>query len=243
MIPALIPPQAPLDQLVHGSAPAAPAHRVADGDVVYGVCTVGEAGRILDRHSPQSEQLLRYRNGKPITHRRYDHLWNRIGEHLPWVLTQGVSTHWLRHTTLTWVERTLIQCSPRDPEAKGLVERANGYLETSFLPGRVFTSPADFNAQLGEWLIKANRRHHRRLECRPLDRWETDRQSMLEPPPVNPVVGWRLTTRLPRDHYVRLDSNDYSVHPAAIGRRVQVRADPEQVVVTLAGTELARHQR
>ncbi|WP_280457972.1 hypothetical protein [Nocardia carnea] len=50
MIPALIPPQAPLDQLVHGSAPVAPVHRVADGDVVYGVCTVGEAGRILDRH-------------------------------------------------------------------------------------------------------------------------------------------------------------------------------------------------
>ncbi|WP_342751635.1 hypothetical protein [Streptomyces cahuitamycinicus] len=28
---------------------------------------------------------------------------------------------------------------PRDPEAKGLVERANGYLETSFLPGRHFS--------------------------------------------------------------------------------------------------------
>ncbi|MEV5086223.1 DDE-type integrase/transposase/recombinase, partial [Streptomyces sp. NPDC056159] len=39
-------------------------------------------------------------------------------------------------------------CRPRDPEAKGLVERANGYLETSFLPGRVFTGPDDFNAQL-----------------------------------------------------------------------------------------------
>ncbi|HEY6798608.1 MAG TPA: hypothetical protein VI248_28355, partial [Kineosporiaceae bacterium] len=24
----------------------------------------------------------------------------------PWVATQGVSAHWLRHTTLTWVERT-----------------------------------------------------------------------------------------------------------------------------------------
>ena len=31
--------------------------------------------------------------------------------------------------------------------------------------------------------------------------------------------------RLPRDHYVRLDSNDYSVHPAEIGRRIEVRAD------------------
>ncbi|GIE90719.1 tyrosine-type recombinase/integrase [Actinoplanes regularis] len=51
------------------------------------------------------DQLLRYRNCQPITSRRYDHLWTRIGEHLPWVAAQGISTHWLRHTTLTWVER------------------------------------------------------------------------------------------------------------------------------------------
>jgi integrase/recombinase XerC len=51
-------------------------------------------------------QLLRYRNGRPITTRRYDHLWKRLGRHLPWVAVQGISTHWLRHTTLTWVERT-----------------------------------------------------------------------------------------------------------------------------------------
>lgn len=50
-------------------------------------------------------QLLRYRDGDPITYRRYDHLWDRLGRHLPWVRTLNVSTHWLRHTTLTWVER------------------------------------------------------------------------------------------------------------------------------------------
>ena len=27
------------------------------------------------------------------------------GRHLPWVRTQQLSTHWIRHTTLTWVER------------------------------------------------------------------------------------------------------------------------------------------
>lgn len=58
-----------------------------------------------DRGSSPSEQLLRYRNGRPITARRYDHLWLRLGKHLPWVATQQISTHWLRHTTLTWVER------------------------------------------------------------------------------------------------------------------------------------------
>lgn len=58
-----------------------------------------------ERNAPANGRLLRYRDGKPITHRRYDHLWQRIGEYLPWVATQQISTHWLRHTTLTWVER------------------------------------------------------------------------------------------------------------------------------------------
>ena len=58
-----------------------------------------------ERSAAPPEQLLRYRNGHPITARRYDHLWTRIGHHLPWVATQQITTHWLRHTTLTWVER------------------------------------------------------------------------------------------------------------------------------------------
>jgi integrase/recombinase XerC len=57
------------------------------------------------RHAERDGQLLRYTGGQPLTYRRYDHLWARIGSHLPWVATQGISTHWIRHTTLTWVER------------------------------------------------------------------------------------------------------------------------------------------
>jgi integrase/recombinase XerC len=57
------------------------------------------------RGNSSGQQLLRYRNGRPITARRYDYLWSRLGQHLPWVAAQQVSTHWLRHTTLTWVER------------------------------------------------------------------------------------------------------------------------------------------
>ena len=58
-----------------------------------------------ERHAPPDGRLLRYTDGRPVTYRRYDGLWVRIGRHLPWVRTQQVSTHWLRHTTLTWVER------------------------------------------------------------------------------------------------------------------------------------------
>jgi hypothetical protein len=60
----------------------------------------------VERGAPSDGQLLRYRRSRgPITYRRYDHLWVRIGLALPWVAVQQISTHWLRHTTLTWVER------------------------------------------------------------------------------------------------------------------------------------------
>jgi transposase len=137
----------------------------------------------------------------------------------------------------------VVQCRPRDPEAKGLVERANGYLETSFLPGRTFTGPADVNAQLQDWLPRANTRQHRVLGCRPVDRITTDRDAMVALPPVEPLTGWRATTRLPRDHYVRVAGNDYSVHPSAVGRRVEVHADLDTVTVTCAGHIVATHTR
>lgn len=66
---------------------------------------------------------------------------------------------------------------------------------------------------------------------------------MVGLPPVAPAVGWRTSTRLARDHYVRIASNDYSVHPSVIGRLVEVVADPEQVTVTCGGRLVARHDR
>jgi transposase len=137
----------------------------------------------------------------------------------------------------------IVLVGPADPEAKGLVERANGYLETSFLPGRVFTSPADFNAQLGDWLGLVNRRARRVLGCAPVERLEADRAAMLGLPPVAPATGWRQTLRLPRDHYMRLDANDYSVHPSVIGRRIEVAADLERVRAWCDGRLVADHGR
>ena len=139
------------------------------------------------------------------------------------------------------------QRRPRDPEAKGLVERADRYFAVTYMLGRSFTSPADFNGQLRVWLAGADQRHHRRLGARPVDRWKADHAAMLTLPPVAPGSGWTTNLRLPRDHYIRLDGNDYSVDPAAVERRVLITADLEQVVVTLAdgrgGVWFARHAR
>jgi transposase len=137
----------------------------------------------------------------------------------------------------------VIVCRPADPEAKGLIERAHDYLERSFLPGRTFTGPGDFNAQLQHWLSLVNTRRRRALGCAPTDRITADRQRMLALPPVAPGTGWRASLRLPRDHYIRLDSNDYSVHPAVIGRRIEVIADLARVRVLCDGATVADHER
>jgi transposase len=137
----------------------------------------------------------------------------------------------------------VVVCKPADPEAKGIIERAHDYLERSFLPGRTFTSPADFNTQLAGWLALVNTRPRRALGCSPAERIGADKQAMLALPPVAPVTGWRASARLARDHYVRLDSSDYSVHPAVIGRRIEVTADLARVQVFAEGRLVADHER
>jgi len=137
----------------------------------------------------------------------------------------------------------LVLLPPRDPESKGVVERRNGWFETSFMPGRTFASAADFNEQFTDWLGTANTRVVRTIGARPADRLEADKAAMLTLPPVPPVVGWRNQVRLGRDYYVRVASNDYSVDPTAIGRMVQVRADLDRVQVKLDGRLVGDHPR
>ena len=137
-----------------------------------------------------------------------------------------------------------IVLAPGHPERKGVVERANGYLETSFLPGREFGSVDDFNTQLYDWLEnRANLRIHSGLRCRPSERIDADLAAMLPLPPVLPDTDWCTQTRLGADHWVRVDTNDYSVHPKAIGRRIEIRLDDDQVTVTCGREVVARHDR
>ena len=137
----------------------------------------------------------------------------------------------------------IVQLKPFDPESKGIVERANQYLETSFLPGRTFTSVEDFNQQLVDWLPIANSRLVRAIRARPTELVDADRAAMIPLPVVAPLLGFQARILLGRDYYVRVHGNDYSVDPSAIGRMVDIRADLHQVIVRLNGVLLATHQR
>ena len=137
----------------------------------------------------------------------------------------------------------LVLLKPRDPETKGVVERRNGWFETSFMPAREFASPSDFNDQFNDWLNRSNQRVVRTTGASPAGRLATDRAAMLPLPPVPPVVGWANQVRLGRDYYVRIAANDYSVDPAMIGRMVNVHADLDRVQVHHAGRLVAEHPR
>jgi transposase len=133
-----------------------------------------------------------------------------------------------------------------DPEAKGVVERLQGFLETSFEPGRLFAGTFDFQEQLDRWFReRANVRFHRTLRCRPADRLPQELQAMRPLPEPMPDVDRRFVTRVAPDPYLRVDSNDYSLEPRLVGRRVEARlSQRELLAVALDTGELAcRHAR
>jgi transposase len=136
-------------------------------------------------------------------------------------------------------------CEPADPQAKGAVERLQGYAETNFEPGRVFANETDFQDQLDTWFEKVNARTHKTLRARPVDRLADELAAMTALPALAPDSRRRWVTRVPTDPFVRFDTCDYSLDPGLVGRRVEIRvSDREVIAVALDTGQLAcRHAR
>jgi hypothetical protein len=108
---------------------------------------------------------------------------------------------------------------------------------------RSFANELEFQEQLDRWFaVRANVRFHRTLRCRPADRLAEELTVMRPPPSGCPTstAAW-----VPPDPYVRVDSNDYSLDPRLVGRRVELRiSQRELLAVALDTGELAcRHVR
>jgi transposase len=137
-------------------------------------------------------------------------------------------------------------CDAGDPQAKGVVERLQDFAERSFEPGRIVANELDYQTQLDAWFDeRANPRMHKTLRCRPIDRLLEERQLMAPLPMAPPDVDRRWVLRVAPDPYLRFDTNDYSLDPALVGRRVEARiTDREVLAVALDTGELAcRHAR
>jgi integrase/recombinase XerC len=59
----------------------------------------------LDHEPRPDDAVFRYRDGHPLTRRRYNSLFERVQRHLPWCGEAGVSIHWIRHTAISNIER------------------------------------------------------------------------------------------------------------------------------------------
>jgi len=137
-------------------------------------------------------------------------------------------------------------CAKGDPQAKGVVERLQGFMERSFEPGRCFANELDYQLQLDTWFTeRANARTHKTLRARPIDRLADERQTMAPLPAVGPDTDRRWVLRVPPDPYLRFDSCDYSLDPRLVGRRVEARVSEREVLAVALDTgELAaRHPR
>ena len=128
-------------------------------------------------------------------------------------------------------------CRQRDPQAKGGVERFQGYLETSFEPARVFVNEHDYQAQLDGWIDeKANRRLHRTLRSRPVDLLAEELAVMGSLPARLPDLDRRSVLRVGHDPYLRFDTCDYSLDPRLVGQRVETRISQTRIVAVAVGS-------
>jgi transposase len=137
-------------------------------------------------------------------------------------------------------------CERGDPQAKGVVERLQDFIERSFEPGRRFANELDYQLQLDAWFDdRANPRMHKTLRCRPIDRLIEERAVMAPLPAQAPDTDRRWVIRVPRDPHLRFDTCDYSLDPGLVGRRVEARVSEREVTAVALDTgELAcRHPR
>ena len=134
---------------------------------------------------------------------------------------------------------------PRDPEAKGALERSHRFMRTNFEPGRSFANELDYQLQLDEWCDKVNARLHRTTRAVVAERLAEERERMRPLPERMPDADRRFVVRVPQQPYLRWDTNDYSLDPRLAGRRVEVRvSQTELTAVALDTGELAcRHRR
>jgi transposase len=134
---------------------------------------------------------------------------------------------------------------PRDPEAKGALERSHRFMRTNFEPGRSFANELDYQLQLDEWCERVNARVHRTTRAVVSERLAEEQARMRPLPDRLPGSDQRFVLRVPAQPYLRFDRNDYSLDPRLAGRRVEVRvAQTDITAVALDTGELAaRHRR
>jgi putative transposase len=154
------------------------------------------------------------------------------------------SNAWLLRTCAVLGVR-LVHSKPYSPEGRGKQERLNRYIREAFLSEAThqgISSLEELNDLFFAWAEQvANRRIHAETNEAPIDRFErTGPHRQVDPDQLREAFRWSVTRRVTRTATIPLEGNSYGVDPALVGRRVELRYDPEdlsRIDVYLNGTK------
>ena len=140
-----------------------------------------------------------------------------------------------------WLARTcavlgvrLVHSQPYSPQGRGKQERLNRYIRDAFLSEAThqgIESLEQLNDLFAAWAEQvANRRTHAETGQAPIERFTAvGPLKAAEPDRLTEAFRWSVTRKVTRTATVPLEGNQYSVDPALVGRRVELRYDPEDL--------------
>jgi putative transposase len=140
-----------------------------------------------------------------------------------------------------WLTRTcavlgvrLVHSRPYSPEGRGKQERANRYIREAFLAEAChvgISSIEELNDRFSAWVAQvANRRTHAETNEAPIERFEAcGPHRGADAARLRDAFLWSVTRKVTRTATVPLEGNAYGVDPSLVGRRVELRYDPEDL--------------
>jgi putative transposase len=140
-----------------------------------------------------------------------------------------------------WLARTcavlgirLVHSKPYSPEGRGKQERLNRYIREAFLAEathRGIGSLSELNDLFSAWTTQVcNERVHAETGETPASRFcKTGPHRSADPDTLREAFRWSVTRKVTRTATVPLEGNHYGVDPSLVGRRVELRYDPEDL--------------
>ena len=140
-----------------------------------------------------------------------------------------------------WLARTcavlgirLVHSQPYSPEGRGKQERLNRYIRDAFLSEAIhhgIDSLEALNDLFSAWAEQvANRRLHAETHQPPIERFQAGGpHRAADPERLREAFRWSVTRKVTRTATVPLEGNQYAVDPSLVGRRVELRYDPEDL--------------
>jgi len=133
-------------------------------------------------------------------------------------------------------------CEAHDPESKGVVENLVGYAKADLvIPGDPLASLTERNADAVQWCAEVNGRMHSETCAVPAERLELERDALRPLPSLRPPLRQGELRTVDRLATIRFGSARYSVPHTLVGEKLEIAAVDGEIVITNAGTEVARH--